>query len=92
MDNYFSSHQEYHSEKSHPQWNHNMNALDEHIVDSLLVDDQVEQTKETYKPMAAEESEGIGNAVNILDCIYNADKKNVEKSPQSDPSPQKKNV
>lgn len=49
IDQYCLFHQEYHSRKTCPQWNHSMNTLDVHIIDTILSDDQNKLTKERKK-------------------------------------------
>lgn len=68
-----------------------MSALATHIVDTLLEDEQSEQTKETNETVLFKESICIINPFNTFDFILNIDKKSVEEAPQSKPLPATRN-
>lgn len=48
-----------------------MNALEAHIIDTLLTEEKSKQTKERNEPTTSKESTCIGHLVNTFDCILN---------------------
>ena len=56
MDNLCSFHQEKHSENTCRQWNHNMNTMMANMIDTLLAEEQIEQSEETNEIVVIEES------------------------------------
>ena len=78
MDQYCLFRQEYHSEKTCSQWNHNMNALAAHIIDTMISDEKAEPAEEKEENVVAEETEKVKHAVNTLSCVFTAEKKSVK--------------
>lgn len=87
MDKFFTFHQEKHSKKTCPQWNHNMNSMMTNFVDTLLAYEKSKQTKEANESTITEESLGVGNLVNAFGILHNYNKQSANEPPLSGAPP-----
>lgn len=89
MDNFCTFHQEKHSEKTCPQWNHNMNTMMENLVGTLLIEETTEQNEETNEPVVTEDNLSVEHSINMFNIVYNIDKESVDQSTTSEAPPKK---
>ena len=59
MDNFYTFHQQPHSEKSCPQWINSVTLVMNHLLDSNLTEDKEEEGKDNNKSTEKQEDEAM---------------------------------
>lgn len=80
MDQYCLFHQEYHLEKTCPQWNHNINSLVVYIIDTVLSDEKTDSGEEKEETATTKQTTSVGHVVNTLGFVHASEKKSVVNS------------
>lgn len=71
-DSYYTYHNENHSKKMCPQWNHLASRITVQFVDSVMVEEQSKPDEKEEEVDADEEDPSIRHVVNMYNCFLTA--------------------